>query len=87
MHGIDDDFEKVDPLRLKGKPASKKDCCTHEFKHCGKLMKLAHKVKVCLKSKTRVGAKSYHAACAARHLENHCKEVGLASTQQHLTEK
>ena len=80
-------LKKMDPYRLKGKPTSKNDYCTHECEHCGKLMKLAHKVKGCLKSKPRVGTGRYHAACTARHLENHCNEGGLASTQQHLIEK
>ena len=42
-------FKKMDPRRLKDKPASKNDCYTHECKHCRKLMKLAWKVKGCLK--------------------------------------
>ena len=50
-------------------------------------MKLAWKVKGCLKSKPRAGARSYHAVHAARHLENHCNEAGRASTQQRLIEE
>ena len=49
--------------------------------------KLAWKAKWCLKSKPRAGGGSYHASCAARHLENYCNEAGSLSIQQSLIEK
>ena len=50
-------------------------------------MKLVWKVKGCLKQKPRSGSGSYHAAHAARHLENHCNEAGRSSMQQRLIER
>ena len=42
-------LKKMDPKRLKDKPANDSDCCTHECEHCKKLMKLPCKVKGPLK--------------------------------------
>ena len=64
-------LKKMNPRRLKDKPTSKNDFYTHERKNCGNLIKLAWKSKGCLKSKPRAGSGSYHAAHAARHLENY----------------
>ena len=87
INGKDDAFEKIDPRRLKDKTASKNYCYTNKCKDFRKLMKLAWKVKGCLKSKTGAGDGSYHTACAARHLEKHCNEAGRISIQQRLIEK
>ena len=77
----------MDPRRFKENPESKNDYCTHECEHCGMLMKFQWKVKGSLESKPGGGGGSYHAAHAARHLENHCDESGHLSIQQRLIEK
>ena len=50
-------------------------------------MKLACKVKLCLKSKPGTGGTIYHTVCAVRHLENDCNEAGRLSIQQRPIEK
>ena len=44
-------------------------------------------VKETLKPKPGEGCGSYHAACAARHLENHYNEAGRLLIQKSLIEK
>ena len=59
----------MDPRRLKENLESKNDHYTHEFKHCGMLMKFQWKLKGSLNSKPEGGGGVYHVVCAARHLE------------------
>ena len=50
-------------------------------------MNFQWKVKGTYENKPGGGGGSYHAACAARHLENHCNEADRLSTQQRVIEK
>ena len=77
----------MDPFRLKDRPESKNDFHAHECDRCGKLIKFQWKVKGSLKHKPRGGCGSYHVEHTARHLENHCDEVGRLSIQQRSIEK
>ena len=78
---------KIDPRRLKDKLKHEHDCCTHEFEHCGKLIKLPLKVRGSLNNTGSGGTGSYHAANASRHLESHCNEASLHSIESLLNER
>ena len=78
---------KMHPRMLKEKLKHKDNYCTHECNHCGKLIKIAWKVRGYLKNTGSGGTRSYHAINAIRHLESHCDEAGLHSVQSLLNEK
>ena len=78
---------KMHPRMLKEKLKHKDNYCTHECNHCGKLIKIAWKVRGYLKNTGSGGTRSYHAVSAIRHLENHCNEAGLHSIESLLNEK
>ena len=82
MHGTDVAFGKDGCSQIEVKKEDKHECCAHQFKHCGMLMKFQWKVSLTHKTKARRGGGSYHAACAARHLERHCNESGRDSIQE-----
>ena len=78
---------KMDPHRFKETLEIKNYCYTHEFKHRGMLMKFQWNSKGGLKYEPGGGGWSYHAACAARHLETHFNASGRLLIQQLLIEK
>ena len=78
---------KMDPHRLKENPKRNLDCRARECKNCGKLIAVQLKVKVHIANAGLGGTGICHAASATKHLETHCNEARLQSTQSLTNEK
>ena len=85
MHGADVAIGKDGCSQTKEKSKSKDDCCAHECKHCGFLLKLPWKVKGSIKKEGRGG--SWHAVHAGRHLEKNFNEAVRNLIKERLLEK